>query len=58
MMNCLAHHIDRVPESKRYYDKKRDEGKAHNPAIRALGRHMVRVIWKMLTEDRDYEIRD
>ena len=40
-----------------YYDKKRAEGKKHNQAIRSLGRHLVRVLWKMLTEDRDYEIR-
>jgi hypothetical protein len=42
----------------RYYEKKRAEGKSHNQAIRALGRHLCRVIYKLLKEERDYEIRD
>jgi hypothetical protein len=46
-----------VPESQRYYEKKRSEGKKHNQAIRALGRHLCRIIYKMLTEEREYEMR-
>ena len=42
---------------RRYYEKKRSEGKKHNQAIRALGRHLCRIIYKMLTEEREYEIR-
>ena len=57
MMAAVAQHIRRVPESKVYYDKKRAEGKRHNQAVRALGRHLVRVIWSMLTQERDYEMR-
>jgi len=58
MMTAVARHIECVPQSKAYYDKKRAEGKTHNQAVRALGRHLVRVIWSMLRDDRDYELRD
>ena len=44
-------------ESQRYYEKKRSEGKTHNQAIRALGRHLARVIFRMIKQDRPYEIR-
>jgi len=57
MTNALSHHIKRVPQSRAFYDKKRGEGKSHNQALRALGRHMVRVIWCMLRDGRDYELR-
>jgi transposase len=46
MMFALDHHRKLVPQSQRYYDKKRAEGKKHNQAIRALGRHLCRVILK------------
>lgn len=54
MMTCVARHMHYVPESRAYYDRKRAQGKRHNQAIRALGRHLTRVIWKMLNEERDY----
>ncbi len=57
MMNATARHIDKVTEAKIYYDKKRAEGKKHNQAIRSLGRHMVRVIWSMLKNNRDYRTK-
>jgi len=57
MMTAVARHIDCVPESRVYYDKKRAEGKGHNQAVRALGRHLVRVIWSMVNNERDYELR-
>lgn len=56
-MTAVARHIDHVSESKAYYDKKRTEGKKHNQAVRALGRHLVRVIWSMVKNERDYELR-
>ncbi len=56
MMAAVDHHRKRVPQSQRYYEKKRAEGKKHNQAIRALGRHLCRVIFKMLTEERPYRI--
>jgi transposase len=58
MMIAVDRHRTSVPESQRYYEKKRVQGKTHNQAIRALGRHLCRVIYKLLKEERDYEIRD
>ena len=43
-----------VQESKAYYDKKRAEGKDHNHALRCLARQLIKVIFKMLTENREY----
>ena len=57
MMAAVVRHLREVPQSQTYYSKKRAEGKRYNQAIRSLARHLVRVLWKMLTEDRDYEIR-
>lgn len=57
MMTAVARHINNCDESKTYYDKKRSEGKRHNQAVRALGRHLVRVIWSMIKNDRDYKIQ-
>lgn len=54
MMTATARHIDNVLESRAYYDKKRAEGKTHNQAVRSLGRHLVRVIWSMITHQRNY----
>lgn len=54
MMTAVARHIACVAQSRAYYDKKRAEGKKHNQAIRATGRHLVRVMWSMITQDRDY----
>ena len=56
MMTAVARHIDHVPCSKAYYDKKRAQGKTHNQAVRAVGRQLVRVMWSMLKHDRDYRI--
>ncbi len=56
MMAAVDHHRKRAEQSERYYEKKRAEGKRHNQAIRALGRHLCRVIFKMLTEERPYRI--
>ncbi len=56
MMAAIDHHRKRVPQSQRYYEKKRAEGKRHNQAIRALGRHLCRVIFKMLSQERPYWI--
>ncbi len=56
MMVVVDHHRKPVPQSQRYYEKKRAEAKTHNQAIRALGRHLCRVIFKMLAQDRPYRI--
>lgn len=58
MMTCVARHMHCIPESRAYYDRKRAQGKRHNQAIRALGRHLTRVIWKMLNEQRDYVMKN
>jgi transposase len=57
MMVGVDRHRKRVAQSQRYYEKKRAEGKKHNQAIRALGRHLTRMIYKLLKEEREYEIR-
>ena len=54
MMTAAARHIRYTPESQVYYDKKRAEGKTHTQAVRALGRHLIRVIWSMVKNQRDY----
>lgn len=48
MMTGVAHLIRENEEARKYYEKKRAEGKKHNQAIRFLGRHIARVIWSML----------
>ncbi len=47
-----------IPESRAYYDKKRAEGKEHNHAVRCLARQLIKVIFKMLKEDRDYVVKE
>ncbi|GAI02128.1 unnamed protein product [marine sediment metagenome] len=44
-------------QCKYYYLKKRAEGKSHNHALRCMARQLIKVIYKMLTEDRDYIVR-
>jgi len=46
-----------ITQCKTYYLKKRTEGKSHNHTLRCLARQLIKVIYKMLTEDRDYIIR-
>lgn len=56
MMAAVDHQRRGSEQSQRYYEKKRLEGKKHNQAIRSLGRHLSRVIYKMLKNDRDYYV--
>jgi transposase len=58
MMTGVDRHRKQVPESQRYYEKKRSEGKTHNQAIRALGRHLCRVLYRMLKHGEAYRIRE
>ena len=46
-----------IPQCKIYYLKKRAEGKSHNHTLRCLARQLIKVIYKMLNEDRGYIIR-
>jgi len=57
MMTAVDRHRKYVAESQRYYEKKPGEGKKHNQAIRALGRHLCRIIYQMLKEEREYQMR-
>jgi len=57
MMIAVARHMEQVPVSRAYYEKKRAQGKTHNQAVRALGRQLTRVIWSMLKHQRDYQLR-
>jgi transposase len=54
MMIAVDRHRKKVPQSQMFYEKKRSQGKKHNQAIRALGRHLCRIIFKMLKENRGY----
>ena len=56
-MTAVDRHRKSVPESQQYYEKKRQAGKSHNQAIRALGRHLCRIIYTMLKDERPYEMR-
>ena len=56
MMVAVDSHRKGSDQSQTYYLKKRSEGKKHNQAIRSLGRHLARVIFRMLTQDRDYYV--
>ena len=35
-----------------YYLKKRTEGKSHKHTLRCLARQLIKIIYKMVTEDR------
>lgn len=57
LINMAGCSIRFSPQCKTYYLKKRTEGKTHNHTLRCLARQLIKVIYKMLTEDRDYIIR-
>ena len=57
MMTGVDRHRKQVPESQRYFEKKRAEGKTHNQAIRALEKHLCRVLYRMLKNGRPYQSR-
>lgn len=58
MMTAVDHHRRNVAQSQTFYEKKRAQGKKHNQAVRALGRYLCKVIFKMLKDNRMYEIRN
>jgi len=57
MITATMKHTQYVEESKQYIEKKISEGKKYQQAIRSMGRHLVRVIWSMIQQEREYEIR-
>lgn len=44
------------PNSRRFYDRKRSEGKRHVQAVLALARRRVNVLWALIRDGRCYEI--
>ncbi|MCI2423318.1 IS110 family transposase [Saccharopolyspora sp. K220] len=48
--------IRACPESKRFYDRKRAEGKRHTQAVLALARRRVTVLWALLRDNRPYQL--
>jgi len=57
MITATMKHTQHVEESKKYLGKKIAEGKKYQQAIRSIGRHLVRVIWNMIQQDRAYVIK-
>ena len=57
MLTATMKHTQHVEESKKYLEKKIGQGKKYQQAIRSIARHLVRVIWNMIKQDREYEIR-
>ena len=53
---AMVHHMQAVPTSRVFYDRKRVEGKTHMQALRALARHMVRILFRMRVNNRDYRL--
>lgn len=47
--------IQTCPESRRFYDRKRAEGKRHTQAVLALARRRVNVLWALLRDGRTYK---
>ena len=42
-------------ESRRYYDRKRAEGKTHTQAVLVLARRRVNVLWALIRDNRTYQ---
>ncbi len=57
MITATMKHTQHVEESKKYLEKKKANGKKYQQAIRSIGRHLVRVIWNMIQQDRAYVIK-
>ena len=56
LLIAVVHHMSQVPQSRAYYDRKRMQGKTHMQALRALARHLVRVLFSMIRHNRDYQV--
>lgn len=48
--------IQHNPESRRFYDRKRSEGKRHTQAVLALARRRVNVLWALIRDQRPYQL--
>jgi hypothetical protein len=49
--------IQHSEESRRFFDRKRLEGKTYRQSVIALARRRVNVLWALMREQRCYEIR-
>ncbi|MFE5973726.1 hypothetical protein ACFQ64_16400 [Streptomyces sp. NPDC056460] len=49
-------HITRCSESRRYFDRKRADGKRHSQAVLAPAQLRVNVLWALLRCQRHYEL--
>jgi transposase len=47
--------IQHNPDSRRFYDRKRSEGKLHTQAVLALARRRVNVLWALIRDRRHYQ---
>jgi transposase len=47
--------VQRHPESRVFYDRKRHQGKTHTQAVLALARRRVNVLWALLRDNRRFE---
>lgn len=56
LMNCAESLMIYHPVFYDYYRKKRDEGKAHRVALSHLARKLVRLIYKLETEQIDFDL--
>lgn len=48
--------VQRDPNSRAFYDRKRAEGKRHTQAVIALARRRVNVLWALIRDRRCYQI--
>lgn len=48
--------IQRDPNSRAFYDRKRSEGKRHTQAVIALARRRVNVLWALIRDGRSYQV--
>jgi transposase len=44
------------PVSKKFYDRKRGEGKGHKQAVLALARRRLNVMWALIRDNRTFEL--
>ncbi len=54
LLIAVVHHMGQVPQSRTFYERKRAQGKTHMQALRALARHLARVLFSMLKQNRNY----
>lgn len=58
MITAAGLTVQNIPESMAYYAKKRTEGKEYNHALRCLARQLIKVIFRMLKENRSYTLKE